>query len=487
MVLLLILLLSAQAAEVDAPAPELLSFDRRVTTALRGRVDAPLKAGLRAELEGIRARVPSTPANTELHGLIQARLKDGADRTAASQSAALAAGRLRHEQGDYAGALAYAEVVLAAEPGNAAALGLKRLSEGRSRGPASTPAAKAATPAPSAAASTVDSDAGKPYKLAMKGRPTLGAVPKLELEGETAGYIAPGAKKPSLMRRRYNGLASAASYNLHVATPEEVAKLASVKRTLESTPTGQRIISDLGGWKEISRQADVTFAPIVGKGMNAYVRPLLFDKQGRKYALVINTELLSHPDEVIAPILAHELRHIQDMSNGGFSEGLAIPSELAAHRQQVYVFKELESGLSVEKRDALEKDGLWNYNLFLADLWQDRILQRFPNERDFIKRFHGTDMPLRAKAAYLDLTDNVASPGSPHLDYHLTSPLDGVYSVLSDEKDILDAVAERRRTGNYSGPQQESDERALNRRAHLIGGADRLDSDYREQNGYRLE
>lgn len=398
-------------------------------------------------------------------------------------SASLAEGRRRYEARDYDGALAYANAVLTIDPWNSAAVALKMMSAGRAR--SREQSLSTAKTGPTLSAATPNATDTRPHKLVSRIPAKTINVPSLP--GSSVQYVSKDATPPSAARRLWNGISSMVQYNLHRRTPEEAARLENVVRLLESTPSGRRLMNDTGGWEEIQKHVDVTFAPAAAPNILGYVRPIIPDAQGRRLTLVLNSNLLKEPDEVIAPILAHELTHVQHHLDGRISQSLAIPSEFAAHRQQVYVFLEISANLSSERREALGTSSRWTYQQFLADLWQDRILERFPTRETFVGRYLLADMERQALTAYDDLANGVVQVGSPHLDFHLVAPANGVYTVFTDEKDILDEVNARKSRPGYSESQRLEDERMLGRRAAITTPMDHLDSDYRAQNGWGLE
>jgi hypothetical protein len=400
-------------------------------------------------------------------------------------TATLAEGRRRFEARDYAGALAYADAVLANDPSNSHAVALKKMSEGRVGIQADVPLP--ATNALSRQAAGVAPEDRRPYRLNSR-IPSKAIYVPASPTSLGQPYVGPDVEPPSTTRRLLNGVGSIIKYNFHRRTPEEAARLSQLTKRLESTPSGRRIVEDLGGWDEIGKHVDITFSPIANPTVYGYVRPLFIpDSRGRRLTLVLNSNLLNEADEAVVPILAHELTHIQHHLDGRFSPYLAIPSEFAAHRNQVYVFIELSSGLRPEQTAKLEASRRWSYQRFMADLWQDRIRERFPDKKDFVARYIPTRFAEHAAEAYDDIISGKVQVGSPHLDHHVAAPDSGVYTVFTDEKDILDEVNVRKARPGYSDAQQEEDDRMLRRRSAIILPMDQLDSDYRYQNGWRLE
>lgn len=88
-----------------------------------------------------------------------------------------------------------------------------------------------------------------------------------------------------------------------------------------------------------------------------------------------------------------------------------------------------------------------------------------------------------AGRAYEDLAASITAPGSPQLDYHLTAPDQGVYTMLTDEKDILDEVRAKKARGVGLTADESSE---LRRRAAIMTRVEKADSGYRRLHGYEL-
>jgi hypothetical protein len=477
-VVFVLLVVASLAHSADAPAPALAQFEQRVVAALASRNDDATKAGLRREFQAVSEGLPPTPANQEVRGRILRLLGDGGS-AAMLANASLAEGRRRYEARDYEGALAYANAILANDPSNASAVALRRLSEGRGRGSTATkaelPIEKADSPPASTRGSIVFTRLEKRAPVSVPGVGEVGGPTSNE------SYLRPGDTKRSWIMRKLDPWLNIALRLAHTTTAEEERKLAEAKKVLESTPSGRRLISDLGGWDEIGRTVDIRFAPIFAPRTNAYAAGA-----AGMGMIVLGTALLSEEAEVIAPILGHELSHVRDKNSGRFSSRLAIPSEFIAHREQIYVAQEMMSSLPPERIAALKGSNRWDYQRFLIELWRDRIVQRFPMKSDFVSIFENRDQQGRAKAAYDDLVGGKTAPGSAHVDHHLTAEETGVYTLLTDEKDIL-AIVRERGDRKISPSLKEEEDRLLHWRERMVAEMDIRDDEYRRAHGFTLE
>jgi hypothetical protein len=474
-VLPLLLAAAVLASAADGPELALAQFEQRVVSTLAARSDDAAKAELRREFQSVSAGAPLTPPNQEARGRILRLLGDERS-SAVFATATLAEGRRRFEARDYAGALAYADAVLASDPSNSQAVALRKMSEGRGRvstGPlAQSPIQTTASPSTSPHDSIVFTRKEKKAPI---------AIPELGAPALNEGYLRPGDTKRSRVLRWMDPWLNIALRLAHTSTPEEQRKLAEVKRVLESTPSGRRLISDLGGWDEINRTVDIRFAPIFAPRTNAYAAGT-----AGMGMVVLGTALLKEEPEVIAPILGHELSHVRDQNSGRFSSRLAIPSEFIAHREQIYIAQELMSALPSERIETLKRSNKWDYQRFLIELWRDRILQRFPAKSDFVYSFENGDQRGRAELAHDDLANGKTAPGSPHVDFHLTAEETGVYTLLTDEKDIL-AIVRERGDRKVSPSVKEEEDRLLHWRERMIMEMDVRDDEYRRAHGFTLE
>ncbi len=188
-------------------------------------------------------------------------------------------------------------------------------------------------------------------------------------------------------------------------------------------------------------------------------------------------------DAVSASVLAHELRHVSDFRKGDGNEALSMQSEYSAHRIQVRTFLEITAGMTDAQKKAASGRYLWEYSSFIANLWTDHILNRFPDKDKFKAHFANRKIAAMAGEAYQDLDSSRVSAGSAHLDFHLNAPDRGIYTLLTDEKDIVDIVKAKQLTG----VQPSADEMGmLKRRNELTSLMDKDDDEYRRIHGFSL-
>jgi len=314
------------------------------------------------------------------------------------------------------------------------------------------------------------------------------APPALDFLEDGRAYITPDRKPPTAWAQFKSGVVGVFSYNFHRTTLEETEKIEAIRKTVASTETGQKLVAELGGWPAITKSVDITFANTGNGSLNAYTRPLIHPtRAGQTQALVLNQELLHEPDDVVAPLLAHELRHVADgKAEQGIAGGLAIPSEFAAHTTQVQVYEELMKGVPPDKREALHAGPRWAYQVFLARIWEDRILERYVNQNQFANSFADDKMKRLAKYVYKDLKDKAVQPGTPQLYYHLNGEHGGLYKTLTSEKDIADLVAQRKTQYTEDPAQRAADEAIMKKRGEIISRSESSDRAFRAQFGYTL-
>jgi len=368
-----------------------------------------------------------------------------------------------------------AKRALELEPTDLAAQAAYRLSNPRGD---SQPASAPSFVARQAAAA----DPARP-QAAIRSKLGLPAVP---LPGATE-YLAPGAKKPPWWKAWWNDKRNAWSMRSHRSTMEETRKLKEVMDLLSSTPTGGALVAELGGWNSILDETRLIFARTGSARAHAYTRPLSWAERGesgKAYALVLNEMFLNHPKEALAPILAHELTHLRDFKAGSLLDrGMFIPSEYAAHRMQIYVYEEVLSKLSEERLRILDSNSVWQYQRFVASLWEDRISERYPTKVAYVSKFATSEERARAGDAYDDLREQIIEPGSPQLDFHIRD----VYTNLTSERDLRDLVLDAVNSGQYTLQQATKDRDRLSIRQVMLQSVRSLDDNYRRQNGFRLK
>jgi hypothetical protein len=369
--------------------------------------------------------------------------------------------------GDYAAAQAGAERELKRFPGDKALLTLLHQAKGRSA-PASSrsaPKAEAGSPGPASDARGDD----RPHVLAVKAPPGGAAPPPV-----AGAYLPPGSRSSPSLFRGFDERINEAAYALDRESPREKERMAGLRKKLDSTETGRALVLDLGGWEKIDGEVDIRFAWIAS-GYYAYARPLAKpDAAGRRRAVVINTSMLEEQDAVVVPILAHELSHIRDYGDGVLDDGLHIPSEYSAHRTQIQVFEELKALLTPAQAEELKRSPAGQYQLFIAMLWEDHLLQRFGEPAEMARAAGGGRGYLAmAKRVFADLRDGTVGPGGAQLDYHLNGKKDGLYRVAIGKKDIIESEVRHASV--------------LARRERLLGDAESRDDAFRRRRGFQLE
>ncbi|MBI3553717.1 MAG: hypothetical protein HY077_14570 [Elusimicrobia bacterium] len=254
-------------------------------------------------------------------------------------------------------------------------------------------------------------------------------------------YHGPDTDKPGFLRKAWYIFQDIRHFYGYEMTAQEKKRLDEVKALLSSTSSGQQLIADLGGWTEIDMLVEIKFAERANPREQGATFPLLHaqaSKDSRKIGLALSQNLLKEPPEIVATILAHELSHARDFKAHGFEFGLALPSEYQAHRTEVYVYEELLAKAAPERRRELEKTKLGQYTKFVAALWEDQLLKKYPTVDGFLAQFpKGGNLPGMAYQAYADMVHRTIAPGSPQLDYHVYD----LYKTATDETDAKESKA----------------------------------------------
>jgi hypothetical protein len=473
--------LAAIAASSEAPARSLFDLIKALdadgkTRALIGldRLDrAVLDTAALAELSEAYRLLGRPEAALKAAQVLSVR--DASSPTGDAQSILSLA-----QAGNYAAAQAAAESGLKRFPGDKNLLALFHQVKGRTVGTASSePIFSARISAPSSLVSVVDK---RPYILPnAKGK---GAPPPSPTAHEA--YLAPGAAKASALSLFKDGFLARIMYKVDAESSAEKQRMADLKRKLGETETGRGLISDLGGWEQIDRDVDIRFAGVWSRNLTAYFRPFdTPDSKGHRGAVVLRTELLNEPDAVAVPTLAHELSHVRDFRG---EPGLAIPSEFAAHRTQVQVFEEIKTKMTSSEIAQLRNSPRGRYQTFIALLWEDHLVQRFKTPKEMAAAVGSVQMfENRAAEVLGDLNSGGVGPGGPQLDHHLNGLKGGLYRNLTDEKDIVDLIAEREASGNYDAGQRRMDEEMLVRRKALLAQSDKRDAEFRTRHGFIIE
>jgi len=485
--ILVVFLASAQAQPPRSPVLEAISASSASGSLpeLIKALDADGKAAALAGLDRLDRAALDSAALAELSeayrllGRPENALK--AARALSSRDGGAAAGDAQEimslaQAGDYAAAQAAAEEGLKRSPGDKNLLALFHQVKGRGVGGASLQRIVSPREPPLPAQET------RPYVLRIKTE--KGAPPPPP--ARDAGYLAPGARKPSDYELLEGAVIDMVRYKFDIEWPAEKKRMAELRSKLDETETGRALVADLGGWTRIQRDADVRFAAVWRDGLNAYYRPFdTPDSKGRRGALVLRKELLNEPDAVAVPILAHELSHLRDFRG---EHGLAIPSEFAAHRTQIQVYEEMRRDLTPAETKRLAAGGRGQYQAFIALLWEDRLLQRFKTPEAMAAATGSeTHFVKLARDVFRDLQSGSVAPGGAQIDHHLNGLNDGVYRQLTSEKDIVDLIREREASGAYDSAQRLEDKRILAQRAELLALSEKRDSEFRSKHGFKIE
>ena len=284
-------------------------------------------------------------------------------------------------------------------------------------------------------------------------------------------YHTDDSRKPWLITEIYQNFVDRWNYSHHAMTADETRRLAAVKRALDSTASGRRLVADLGGWEAVERDVTIKFAPIASGSTLAQAFPNGLERADgttAPYGIALNSRLANAPPELLTSILAHELSHVRDNERYGALGGLAVPSEFQAHRTQVYVYEELMKLAGPERRREVEATRDGQYMKFVVSMWEDHIVQRYPTERDYAAAFAGGRLPKLAVMVYRDLASGKIKPGSPQLDYHV--------------QDLYDAA-----TRESNGSADAGADPALKaKRARLVAAMDQGDAAFRRAFGFSL-
>lgn len=430
---------------------------------------AALDAGGLAELsEAYRLLGRPTDALTAARALSERDVNGAAGDAQAIMALAQA--------GDYSAAQAAAESGLKRFPGDKDLLALLHQVKGRSVAPPPRPSDEIKPPPARKLAEPVS--ASIPVQPSGRRAQSRFGVPEPPLEAVGLEYVPPSARKRTLFEK----IIGKARVLYQIAVPgqdaDDHSNMERIRTAVDRSSTGRKIVAELGGWAEIEKTVDLRMANLP-KGTGGLAIPL----NGYRHKLFISRTMKAQPDAVAASVLVHELSHIADFKRGDGLGGLAIPSEFSAHRVQVRAFLELKRGMSERERKEVAGDYGWEYSNFIAELWEDHILARYPDKSSYKKRFGNRSVAVMAGHAYEDLATALAAPGSAQLDYHLTAPDRGVYTMLTDEKDILAVVRSKKARGVEPSI---GDAALLKRRGTLMRRVDKDDAEYRRLHGFEL-
>lgn len=482
-VLLLACLFAAHAQAPRSPVLAAISPSAAAPLGeLIGALDAEGKARVLANLDRLDQAALDPSQLGELSEAYRLLGRPGqalqAARTMSARDSSNPAGEVQSvlalaQAGSYASAQAAAESALKRFPGDKNLLAALHEVKGRAA-PVTTRASAPRTPAVAATPGEADS---RPAKLAVSVGKGLSGVPS-PLTGDELRYVPGGAHKPTLLGKVWSGMLVTYALVNKKQDPQDVAYQARLRKVLDTSETGRAVVADLGGWGEIDKKIEIRMARL-GSGTKGYS---LAGSPDSKATLLISRELFDVPDAASASILAHELRHMSDYQNGDGKGLLAIPSELSAHRIQVRTFLELKAKMSAAE---IEKASgyTWEYSKFIGELWKDHILSRYRTNIEFEKLFAHEEAAKMALQAYHDLDIGKVKPGSPHLDYHLSEPEKGMYSVLSDEKDILDLARDKKAKGTALTLEEK---KLLVRRSAQMSRVDGEDRLYRQKHGFEV-
>ncbi|MFH1722984.1 MAG: hypothetical protein ABII00_00015 [Elusimicrobiota bacterium] len=387
-----------------------------------------------------------------------------------------------YQGGDYERATEEAAAALELNPRDPVSLALLRLTKDRRKRSGADAAGKALPSHEINSAAPQERPAE--VRSALTRLPVLPAPP-VRTPGP-AGYHSPGAEKPGPWSRVGGALNALRGLHTRKMTQDDEArKLEETAKTLSATPAGKRLVQDLGGWERIRQEVKFLYGVMPSESTDAYARPLSGwerKRLGKRYALVLSGALAREPSEVAVPILGHELSHVLDYTRGHTEHGLQIPGELAAHRTQIYVYQEIKAALSPRRLKQLAANRKWQYQRFIAELWEDRLRERFRDKEQFMERFPDDVRSEMAKDAYEDFENRRVRPGSPHLDYHIAD----LYKALTDERDIADLVKERSGKKSYTQADRARDKRVLEERKEMLRRMKDRDQQYRQRHGFLI-
>lgn len=300
-----------------------------------------------------------------------------------------------------------------------------------------------------------------------------------------SGYHSPETVKPGALAQFVFGMDSLADVLLHRSAGKENAAFRELRGRLDAVSSGAELVRDMGGWDAIDRTVHFNYEDLPSKGTLAYVRPLLPWETlatGKRYALIMSRELLGAPPETAAPIFAHELSHVRDHMRGDLADPrLAVTSEHGAHLRQVYVFQELEKKSSPERLAALRSDRLWMSQKWLASLWEDRILSRYPTRQSYQDLFKDSKkLRYLAGLAYEDVYKKTVADGTPQVFYHVSD----LYAAATSETETTEAELERRI--QQGALDRQALETRLKRLRAMRASTLQADADYRRRTGQTL-
>ncbi len=379
------------------------------------------------------------------------------------------------QAGNFAAAQTAAETALKLYPDDRNLLFLLHQAKGRV-----APGAVPASAGKRSEAAMPASPDNRPFRLAIKPPKAHISVPEPDHSAEQLRYVPGGSHKLNMVDRAWNNAHILYALTFRGQNAKDTADMARMTKALDSTETGRALVAELGGWSEIKKSVDLRMATLPG-GMGGVTMP---SNVGGRTVLLMSRNLMKQPDAVTASVLAHELRHVADFKQGDQGPGLALPSEYAAHRVQVRTFLEISAGMPESEKKTAAGGYTWEYSKFLADLWTDHILARFPDKDQFKKRFGNKAVAGMAGDAYSDLDGSAVAPGSAHLDHHLNAPVRGLYTMLTDEKDIAKIILEKKKDGT---PPTAVELSALKRRTEMMTRMDKDDEDYRRVHSLGLE
>lgn len=298
-----------------------------------------------------------------------------------------------------------------------------------------------------------------------------------DVPSQPLAYVSPDQGKPGLWSMLWSYTKTNVGLYFHKTTPAEAQKITELKGIIDSTPSGRALIESMGGWSEIEKQTHITFGP-TSPGAIAQAQELpdrLQKKFGKRVAVVMGDGAFSSPPEAAAVTLGHELSHIRDHMRGSEGQGLQIPSEYGAHRQEIYIYEDLKRTLPRERLAVLEKDRDWQWCMFKADLWEDHIPQRYTPQTLAARYDAMSKVQKWAPQVYDDAKTGRVAPGSPHLDYHIFKDKEGgAYRRRTYETDIEEL-----------SPEEQTPE-LLAKREAMIRAQDAEDAAYRRAHGLEL-
>ncbi|MFA6318572.1 MAG: hypothetical protein WC943_14280 [Elusimicrobiota bacterium] len=381
-------------------------------------------------------------------------------------------------QGRFEDAMASAKEALALDPKNEAALAVVALSERR----VGEREIKSLPKRPDAAVEGGPGGGRSPAEVLTGKSSKLSAWPALPMEV----YHLPDTKPPSTWESIVTGVGSLWGVYFHSPTPQEKKDVVLLKQKLDSLPAGKELVAQMGGWERIDKEVYFMVTDMSSDGTAAYVRPLTpweQKKKGKNCVMAINSRLMKEGSEAVLPVFGHELQHIDDKLKGRKEFDLAVTSEHGAHLRQVYLFQEVEKGLSPEKRKEMEKKPIWMYQKWLTSMWEDHLLKRYPKKEDYQKAMGASkNLQYLAGLAYEDIATKSVKDGSPQVMFHVSD----LYANATNEPEVTEEGLLERIKTEPDRAKRKALESLLSKHREMRRGFLAADAGYRKRTGQTL-